>query len=69
MKESDMLLYITGHSEKPLYHVASKIYEYMATGIPILGLVSEGDSKILLEKSGLAFFAHPAATQPHGPPL
>lgn len=59
MKDSDLLLYIIGYSKKPLYTVASKIYEYMATGIPILGLVSEGDSKMLLERSGLATFAHP----------
>lgn len=57
--ESNLLIYIVGYCSKPLYAVAAKLYEYMASKIPILALVSEGDSKDFLKKSGLAFFAHP----------
>ena len=59
IRQSNVLVYILGYSEKPLYTVAGKLYEYMASKIPILALIPEGDSKEFLKKSGLAFFAHP----------
>lgn len=59
MQSADVLLYILGESKTPLYTVAARLYEYMATGILILALVPEGDSKEFLEESGLAMFANP----------
>ncbi|MHC4122826.1 MAG: glycosyltransferase [Planctomycetota bacterium] len=59
MLESSLLLYIIGYSRESSYHMAAKLYEYMASKIPILALVSEGDSKKCLKNSGLAFFANP----------
>ena len=60
MYNTDVLLYILGHSENPLYHVCARLYEYMASRKPILALVPEGDSENFLKRSGLAFFAEPA---------
>ncbi len=63
MHNADVLLYILGQSKSPLYTVAARLYEYMASMKPILALVPEGDSANFLKKSGLAFFANPTDSE------
>ena len=44
---------------KPVPYVPAKLYEYLATGKPVLATLAPGDAKRLLEESGLGFFADP----------
>jgi len=44
---------------KRVPYVPAKLYEYLATGKPILAPVAEGDTKEVLRESGLGFFADP----------
>ena len=45
---------------KAVPYVPAKLYEYMATGKPILAPVAEGDTKDVLRRSGLGVLADPA---------
>ena len=44
---------------RPAPYVPAKVYEYMATGKPILAPLAEGDTKDVLRESGLGLFADP----------
>jgi glycosyltransferase involved in cell wall biosynthesis len=54
---SSLLLLIL--KEKDMNVITAKLYEYMASGKPILALVPEGEAKTILKKSNLGFFADP----------
>ncbi len=44
---------------KAVPYVPAKLYEYLATGKPILAPVAEGDTKNVLIQSGLGILADP----------
>ncbi len=44
---------------RPLQQVSGKLYEYMRSGKPVLGLLPPGDAHDFLQESGLGFFADP----------
>jgi glycosyltransferase involved in cell wall biosynthesis len=44
---------------KAVPYVPAKLYEYLATGKPILAPVAEGDTKDVLRRSGLGIAADP----------
>jgi glycosyltransferase involved in cell wall biosynthesis len=65
MRESDALMvnlaYPADMRATPV--VPAKIYEYLATGKPILGLLPPGDARDLVDKSGLGYLAPPNAPE------
>lgn len=54
---SDVLLLILPSHDKGA--ITKKVFDYMATGKPILAIVPEGEIREILSKSGLVFFANP----------
>ena len=54
---SSLLLLILAPNDKNV--ITAKLYEYLASGRPILALVPDGEAKTILEKSGLGFCADP----------
>jgi len=53
MSESDVLLIFQPDSVGARFAVPGKLYEYIATGRPILAMVSQGPTKELIETEGL----------------
>jgi glycosyltransferase involved in cell wall biosynthesis len=58
MLRSDLLLLIPYGGAKDV--ISSKVFEYMATGKPILALCTDGDMKTLLGKANVGSFLDPA---------
>ena len=54
---SSLLLLMLTHKDTNV--ITAKLYEYLASGKPILALVPDGEAKTILEKSGVGLFADP----------
>jgi glycosyltransferase involved in cell wall biosynthesis len=61
MRETDALycVQIGFRDGRPVPYVPAKLYEYMATGKPILAPVADGDTRRVLERSGVGVVTGP----------
>jgi glycosyltransferase involved in cell wall biosynthesis len=58
MLMSDVLLLVFIANRKNV--ISTRLFEYMATGKPVLALISESEAKTILSKANLGFFADPS---------
>ena len=59
MLRSDLLLVYDGNTAGSSAYTHGKIYEYLACGKPILGLLPDGASRTLMKETGCALLAPP----------
>jgi glycosyltransferase involved in cell wall biosynthesis len=57
------LLVLYDQSERAEYYIRGKLYEYLAAGKRILGIVPPGAARRLLESSGQGIFALPGSSE------
>jgi glycosyltransferase involved in cell wall biosynthesis len=59
LMESDLLWFTVGRQKNQEQVTTGKLFEYIGTGKPILGLVPEGEAADILKKYGAGFVADP----------
>ena len=52
MKQAHLLLFVLARGEESRGWVPCKLYQYLGSGNPVLGLVPEGDAKDIVEETG-----------------
>jgi len=57
--ESDVLLLFIDSTPNSPHVVPSKLYDYLFSNRPVLGIINDGNAKEILKKSNLGFFADP----------
>jgi len=57
--KADLLWFIINHKNQSRTVTPGKMFEYMAAGKPILGLIEDGDSREILNKYNCGFYANP----------
>jgi glycosyltransferase involved in cell wall biosynthesis len=61
LRRAHLLLFVaeSSRSRKRLPDASGKLYEYLATGKPILALVSDGDARDIVSRAGTGFAVDP----------
>lgn len=57
--DADMLWFIVNHSNQSKTVTPGKLYEYMAARKPILGLIGDGDSRMVLDDFNAGLYCNP----------